>query len=156
MNFELHGDQYSNFNAGKPLLILEGIGGLSYSVQEDSFTFADNLPKNWTFMEYRVPVQQKAGSPVTWVKARADRVVEGASVKKTVTVEGNPFTHLVVQPWAEDSQVTGSRPTGGDADAAPGHQSWTFNGHASAIIELTLNSAVNTAPSTAQIATLCN
>ena len=44
IDFSLFGNQYSNFNAGKILLILEGIGGLKYSVLEDTFTFADNLP----------------------------------------------------------------------------------------------------------------
>ena len=46
--------RYSNFNAGKILLFLEGIGGLRYSAHDDSFTFADNLPTEWTFMEFRV------------------------------------------------------------------------------------------------------
>ena len=57
-DFSLFGDQYSNFNAGKILLILEGIGGLHYSTTDDSFTFAENLPKEWSFMEFQVPVQK--------------------------------------------------------------------------------------------------
>merc|ERR1711983_329144 len=57
----LFGDQYNNFNAGKILLLLEGIGGLKYSLHDDSFTFADNLPLEWSFMEFRVPVL-KAGN----------------------------------------------------------------------------------------------
>ena len=43
-DFTRSGDSYSNINAGKILLVLEGIGGLRYSVHDDSFTFADNLP----------------------------------------------------------------------------------------------------------------
>ena len=46
---ELHGDQYSNFNAGKILLILEGIFGLSYSVINDSFTVAEHF--DWSFID---------------------------------------------------------------------------------------------------------
>ena len=42
-DYEFAGDQYSDFNAGKILVILEGIFGLSYSVVEDEFTVADNL-----------------------------------------------------------------------------------------------------------------
>ena len=57
-DFSLFGDQYSNFNAGKILLILEGIGGLKYSTTEDSFIFAENLPLEWNFMEFHVPVQK--------------------------------------------------------------------------------------------------
>lgn len=37
------------------LLILEGIGGLKYSVRDDVFMFAENLPGNWTFMEFQIP-----------------------------------------------------------------------------------------------------
>ena len=55
-DYSLFGDQFSNFNAGKILLVLEGIGGLRYTVTEDAFTFADALPRNWTYMEFRVPV----------------------------------------------------------------------------------------------------
>ena len=47
MNFAMHGDQYSNFNAGKLVNLIEGLGGLRYSTVDDSFTFADNLPTNW-------------------------------------------------------------------------------------------------------------
>lgn len=45
--------------------------GLRYSVHEDSFTFADNLPGNWSFMEFRVPVLKQAPGPataVTWAR----------------------------------------------------------------------------------------
>ena len=73
MDFAMFGDQYSNFNAGKLLLLLEGVGGLRYSVSDDSFTFADNLPREWTFMEFRVPVQ-KPGADVQWVEPRVDRM----------------------------------------------------------------------------------
>ena len=41
----IFGDRYSNFNAGKILLIIEGIGGIKYSMHEDSFTYSENLPK---------------------------------------------------------------------------------------------------------------
>ena len=54
MNLEMHGDQYSNFNAGKLVNLIEGLGGLRYSTVDDSFTFADNLPTNWTYMEWQV------------------------------------------------------------------------------------------------------
>ena len=54
-NYELFGDQYSNFNAGKILVILEGIFGLSYSVVDSSFTVADNLPLEWDYMETTSP-----------------------------------------------------------------------------------------------------
>eukprot|EP00966_Prymnesium_polylepis_P217963 5043969-Prymnesium_polylepis.1 len=125
MDFTIHGDQYSNFNAGKILLILEGIGGVRYSTADDSFTFADNLPREWTFMEFRIPVQ-KAGAGVTWVKARAERVQDGGTVVKRVTVESNPFKNLIVQPWAEDIRVVASSPQGAVANSPVGHVDWRF------------------------------
>merc|ERR1711974_73465 len=64
----LFGDRFSNFNAGKILLIIEGIGGIKYSVHEDSFTYSENLPKEWSFMEFHIPVVKKAGEEVRWVK----------------------------------------------------------------------------------------
>ena len=89
LEFTMLGDSYSNINAGKILLVLEGIGGLSYSVDDDTFSFADNLPSQWQWMEFRVPVIDKAGRE-HWVKARADRQQsrDGSGiVEKRVSVE---------------------------------------------------------------------
>merc|ERR1712072_1480250 len=126
-DMSLFGDQYNNFNAGKILLILEGLGGISYLAHEDTFTFADNLPTDWSFMEFRVPVQKDG--KVSWIKARAERQVQGdGAVTKTVTVESNPFKNLIVQPWAEDKKVTSSSPsTGTIANPPYGHVGWQFN-----------------------------
>ena len=126
-DFSLFGDQYSNFNAGKLLLLIEGTGGLRYSVEEDSFTFADNLPTNWTFMEFRIPVVKAAGAAVAWVTARAERKCVGGRVTKTSTVDGNPFAKLEVRPWAEDARVVGASP-GAVVNATPGHVGWTLTG----------------------------
>jgi len=125
-DFTLFGDQYSNFNAGKILLLIEGVGGLRYSTHDDSFTFADNLPTNWTFMEFHVPVVRKAGANVTWVKARAERHCEGGKVTKTVAVESNPFKTLIVRPWVEDADVMGSSPSGAALNKTAGHADWLF------------------------------
>ncbi|MGB0328200.1 MAG: glycosyl hydrolase family 65 protein [Akkermansiaceae bacterium] len=53
----LFGDQYSNFNAGKILLILEGLGGLKYSVPQRKLTIRPALPKEWEWMEIRLPIE---------------------------------------------------------------------------------------------------
>ncbi|MAQ88291.1 MAG: hypothetical protein CMM03_00365 [Rhodopirellula sp.] len=52
----LFGDQYSNFNAGKILLYLEGLAGLSYSVPKKRLTVNPALPKRWEWMEVRLPI----------------------------------------------------------------------------------------------------
>ena len=135
------GNQYNNFNAGKILLILQGIGGLKVSTTDDTLTFADNLPSNWTFMEYRVPVRKDG--LVTWVTARAERRQEaggvGNMVTKTVTVRNNPFGRLIVQPWIEDvnhaTDLVSSSPAG--ATYGDGHLGWTFSGQLDADVSLT-------------------
>ena len=60
----LFGDQYSNFNAGKILLYLEGLAGLQYSIPKNKLTIRPALPQSWEWMEVRLPV---AGQ---WTKIR--------------------------------------------------------------------------------------
>ena len=55
-DLELFGDQYSNFNAGKILLYLEGLAGLRYSIPEDELVIRPALPREWDWMEVRLPV----------------------------------------------------------------------------------------------------
>ena len=110
------GNQFNNFNAGKLLLYLSGLGGIRVSNIDDSFTFASSLPSNWTFMEFRVPVLRNPNEAVgegtsttttVWVTARVEREQTGGSfgtskeVTKRVTVTNNPFSKLLVQPWAD-------------------------------------------------------
>tara|TARA_R110002096_G_scaffold54517_22_gene140692 strand:- start:7221 stop:9425 length:2205 start_codon:yes stop_codon:yes gene_type:complete len=52
----LFGDQYSNFNAGKILLYLEGLGGLHYSLLARQLTIRPALPSAWDWMEIRLPI----------------------------------------------------------------------------------------------------
>ena len=120
------GDYFSNFNAGKILLILEGIAGLQYSMHENSFTFSDNLPPEWNFMEVHVPVQASPGAEVTWVKTRVESSEEDGFVNKAVTVEDNPFASLIIQPWMEDRVLETASPADGMLDNPVGHYGWTF------------------------------
>jgi len=52
----LFGDQYSNFNAGKILLYLEGLAGLKVSIPDRQLTIRPALPKSWEWMEIRLPL----------------------------------------------------------------------------------------------------
>jgi len=136
----LHGDQYSNINAGKILLILEGIGGLRYSTQDDSFTFADNLPLDWSFMEFRVPVLDKVTKSRTWVRAKAERHQKGDVTFKTVTVENNPFGKLFLQPWLEDKKAKAPENLLTESKRCQdGHKCWNFNKATNASIVLSFN-----------------
>ena len=135
-----HGDQYSNINAGKILLILEGMGGLRYSTRDDSFTFADNLPLDWAFMEFRVPVLDKGSKSVTWVKARAERQQKEGVVVKTVTVEKNPFGKLFLQPWLENREAEASEDFLVESKSCQvGHKCWTLDRASNASLVLHFN-----------------
>ena len=138
MDWSLHGDQYSNFNAGKILLYLEGLGGLSYSVVDDTFTYADNLPTDWDYMEFGVPVLKPGDTETTWVHVRSQRTVSGTTVTKNVSITNNPFGTLVVRPWAEDEVVVASSPAGANPNASTGHVQWVFHS-SSANVSLTLH-----------------
>ncbi len=121
---ELHGDAYSNFNAGKILLILEGIFGLSYSVVGDTFTVADNMPTEWSYMETYVPINENGQT--RWTYVRVDREEQGGVVTKSVEVEGNTQAVLHVEPWMEDKALQSSTP-GGATNAVSGHIEYQFS-----------------------------
>ncbi|MDF1862058.1 MAG: hypothetical protein P1U87_17710 [Verrucomicrobiales bacterium] len=58
------GDQYSNFNAGKILLYLEGLAGLELSIPDQQVTIRPALPASWEWMEIRLPIADQ------WTKIR--------------------------------------------------------------------------------------
>ncbi len=94
------GDQYSNFNAGKILLILEGIAGIQYSVPDDTLVVCENFPEEWHSMEVRVPVE--VNGVVRWPCIIYERSEAGDSVEKTISIQHNPFKYLKIQPWLEE------------------------------------------------------
>jgi hypothetical protein len=123
INFDPWGDQYSNFNAGKILLILEGMTGVDYSIPDGTFTVTDHMPQDWTFMELKLPVTQPGQTD--WVDVRIDRVDAGGGViDKTVSVTGNPLPTLEVQPWLEEKSLLSAPP--GYTNAPVNHISYTF------------------------------
>ena len=58
-DLKLFGDQYSNFNAGKILLYLEGLAGLEYSLLDRQLRISPALPEAWEWMEVRLPINGK-------------------------------------------------------------------------------------------------
>ena len=84
-NLELFGDQYSNFNAGKILLYLEGFAGLEYSIPSETLTIRPAMPKSWEWMEVRLPIDGK------WTKIQYTQDV--------VKVSGSPLK--ILQPLAK-------------------------------------------------------
>jgi hypothetical protein len=124
INFDPWGDQFSNFNAGKLLLILEGMAGVDYSIPDGTFTVADHMPAEWSYMEMKLPVTQPGQTD--WVDIRIDRT-EGTNgvIDKTVTVSGNPLPTLEIQPWLEEKSLV-SAPAG-YTNSPTNHISYTFS-----------------------------
>ena len=56
---EFIGDQYSNFNAGKILLYLEGFAGIDYSLPDNELRVHENMPKGWQWMEFQIPMVRR-------------------------------------------------------------------------------------------------
>ena len=64
---------------------------MKYSIEEDTFIFADNLPVEWDFMEFNIPVLDKSDETV-WVNAIVEREMdELGQMVKTIRVRNNPF-----------------------------------------------------------------
>lgn len=93
----LFGDQYSNFNAGKILLYLEGLLGLSYSIPDEVLRIRDALPRSWEWMEVEIPVGKEPG----WTKIRVERAKGSlGGTNKRITVENCPLK-VRLEPWLE-------------------------------------------------------
>ena len=80
-DLKLFGDQYSNFNAGKILLYLEGLAGLKYSLPKNELAVRPALPKDWEWMEVRFPIKEK------WTKIRY--------TEEKVEVAGSPLKYRI-------------------------------------------------------------
>ena len=77
-DLKLFGDQYSNFNAGKILLYLEGFAGLDYSIPDNNLTISPSFPNEWEWMELRLPIKN------SWTRIRYNHdevVVENSPLR---------------------------------------------------------------------------
>lgn len=134
----LWGDQYSNFNAGKIDLLIEGIGGINYSFVDSSFTFANHLPKEWSFMEWRVPVKHHSWSEPKWVLARSERSMQDGALTKTSRVSNNPMANLRISPWNEEDSLAEFTPEA-HIDSTGNHGEITFSDSSSASVTVKLS-----------------
>ena len=110
--------------------------GLKYSLEDDSFVFGENLPAEWSFMEFNVPVMSADGEE-EWVVARVDRRGEDT---KVVRVEGSPFTTTVVRAWTQGAELVSSHPGQENRERLPpvGHTGWVFTQGSNATVEIIL------------------
>ena len=97
---KLFGDQYSNFNAGKLLLYLEGLAGLEYSVPENKLVVHDTMPKSWTWMEVRLPIQMPNEKNTRWPGIRYERSQKDVKVEKSIRVTDCPLA-ISIELWPE-------------------------------------------------------
>lgn len=100
----LFGDQYSNFNAGKLLLVLEGLAGLSYSVPDNRLSVRDAMPKEWQSMELRIPIRKPAMDRTHWPTIRYQRSQTGGELTKSIRVTDCPLD-ITIEPWVEGRRV---------------------------------------------------
>ena len=102
-DLKLFGDQYSNFNAGKILLFLEGFAGLSYSIPENTLSIRDSLPLEWDWMEVDIPIADHAG----WTNIRIERK-KGffGGMQKKISVEGSSLP-VKIETWLDEMKASG-------------------------------------------------
>ena len=101
---ELFGDQYSNFNAGKLLLYLEGLAGLEYSIPANELVVHDTMPTNWKWMEIRLPIQMPGQQQPYWPTIRFERSQHEREITKSIRVADCPL-RVVLEPWSEENRV---------------------------------------------------
>ena len=108
---KLFGDQYSNFNAGKLLLYLEGLAGLEYSIPDRRLVVHDTMPTNWKWMEVRLPIQLPGKKTTHWPAIRYERTEresdKGSETTKSIRVTDCPL-RITIEPWSEEKRVIGS------------------------------------------------
>lgn len=99
--------QYSNFNAGKLIPLIEGIGGFGVSIGNSTFTQVDALPQEWSSMEWRMPIRAASATDTDWVLVKEERFCSGESNvhTKQITIESNPLDELFLSPWTEGATV---------------------------------------------------
>ena len=104
---KLFGDQYSNFNAGKLLLYLEGLAGLEYSIPDNRLIVHDTMPTDWEWMEVRLPIRMPGKTETQWSTIRYDRSQSGGEMTKSIHVTDCPL-RITIEPWSETKRVIAS------------------------------------------------
>lgn len=101
---ELFGDQFSNFNAGKLLLFLEGLAGIEYSIPADELVIRDTMPKDWQWMEIKIPIRLPNAAKNQWPSIRYERRSDGKMTVKSIQVSDSPL-RITIEPWTEEKRV---------------------------------------------------
>lgn len=123
---ELFGDQYSNFNAGKLLLYLEGLAGVEYSIPDRKLVVHDTMPLSWNWMEVRLPIRMQSEKHTRWPVIRYTRTEAGSNdgtskLSKSIRVTDCPL-QITVEPWSDEKRVVRA-----DVQPADGTRGTTSN-----------------------------
>jgi hypothetical protein len=102
-DLSLFGDQYSNFNAGKILLFLEGFAGISYSLPDQTLSVREAMPSAWDWMEFEISILENTGR----TKIRIERQKKIGGQNKRITVENCPLK-VKLELWSEEKKVVSS------------------------------------------------
>ncbi len=141
----LFGDQYSNFNAGKLLLFLEGLAGLEYSIPESRLVVHDTMPADWKWMEIRLPIRMPGEQKSRWPVIRYERTGLDREITKLIRVVDCPL-RVTIEPWTEEKRVIRSETQPADAQKAmasgyPHYRRHDFDeGQSTASVQLILGS----------------
>lgn len=127
---KLFGDQYSNFNAGKLLLYLEGLAGLEYSLPGNRLVVQDTMPANWDWMEVRLPLRMPGEHKVRWPAIRYERSETDSDITKSIHVTDCPL-QITIAPWSEEKRMlhADAQPANGRTQievSAPHYIGYTF------------------------------
>lgn len=101
--FEGWGSRYYNWDIAMVLPVIEWLGGVDYSILDDSFTFSPHMPDSWDFIEMYVPVV--TDGKTNWVHTKVERVEKDAKYELVHTVEGNPLATTYIKPYDEGREV---------------------------------------------------
>ena len=97
------GDMFSNFNAGKILLILEGLAGIDYSLIDNTFTLRDCMPPEWDYMHVQVPIGDN--DRAKWVNVRVDRKKVKGNIIKNYSIKNSPLAKVIVNAFLEERKI---------------------------------------------------
>jgi hypothetical protein len=140
ISMQFNNNMFSNFNAGKILLILEGLCGMDYSVVDSTFTISDTMPTEWSYMDVMVPIGD--GDQADWVDVQVERAPSGGDIVKTYSVEDCPLDTLKINAFLEEREIASATNTNYtyDHDDYHGYALYdAFSGSSDPTVTLTLS-----------------
>ncbi len=115
--FEAWGSRYYNWDIAIVMPMIEWLGGVDYSMLDNSFSFSPHLPDTWDFIEMYVPIVNDGKT--NWVNAKVERVNKGGKYELLHSVKGNPLNKTNILPYSENRELV-KRNSNLDEEASAG------------------------------------